>query len=775
MLWSYVKSNLNFYRIHLFFFVITPIILSAIAYASNGEFKLHYIDLLFVFVSGATGTGLTTIDLSSTTPWQQVLLVIIEIIGNQASTHEASPCLIFRPFLRRYFLSHLKYIVAAENEKRPAHAHSLHTALSLQTIRDAMLHRQEPDENPISPWCGAAARPKRGPPRISSDMVRRVDVEPQRINPMGGPSRTASCDGHSSAVPHPAAAQRLSHSDARATSVPRAGSPGPLARGDDDNGGFPSVPQMVARTLRTVFPRLHRRLRKTVTMPRTETLVPRAGRAGTQQPAPSGSVKAVSYLPFRANVGRNSTFRGLTTEQAEELGGLEYRALNALLWIVPLYYFGLLAISFVVIAPYMILPRWHYNFVIPQQHHNINSIWFSAFQVVGAWANTGMSLVDQNMVPFRTAYPMIIFLVVCVLAGNSLFPVFLRFLIWVLIKLSPKESRREQTLAFLLDHPRRCFIYLFPSGQTWLLLSIQLSIDMTIFVFTLTLNLGNPATDAIPVGVRVINAVLAAAAVRSSGFQSISVSTLVPAIQILYLVLMYINIYPIALSVRSTNVWEDKALGIYEEEEESEDVNEIEKQWKSGPQVTIWGKNLLRHARKQLSYDMWWLALSLFLLCIIERDSLMNTDNASWLNIFSLIFEVVSAYGTVGLSLGTPYANYCLSGALHTLSKLIICAVMIRGRHRSLPVALDRAVLLPRELQRQENDPAPPNLAPPEILLLPAEERHNMGTGRAVTIAGRSRTLSFVGDEKKETGLVSAIGQIPVLEDRSKEIGFCSA
>ena len=31
------------------------------------------------------------------------------------------------------------------------------------------------------------------------------------------------------------------------------------------------------------------------------------------------------------------------------------------------------------------------------------------------------------------------------------------------------------------------------------------------------------------------------------------------------------------------------------------------------------------------------------------------------------------------------------------LSKLILCAVMIRGRHRGLPVAIDRAVLLPGE------------------------------------------------------------------------------
>ena len=34
---------------------------------------------------------------------------------------------------------------------------------------------------------------------------------------------------------------------------------------------------------------------------------------------------------------------------------------------------------------------------------------------------------------------------------------------------------------------------------------------------------------------------------------------------------------------------------------------------------------------------------------------------------------------------------------MYTLSKLIICAVMLRGRHRGLPVALDRAVLLPSE------------------------------------------------------------------------------
>ncbi len=42
---------------------------------------------------------------------------------------------------------------------------------------------------------------------------------------------------------------------------------------------------------------------------------------------------------------------------------------------------------------------------------------------------------------------------------------------WILTKLVPPRSQLYETLHFLLDHPRRCFIYLFPSHQTWFLLT----------------------------------------------------------------------------------------------------------------------------------------------------------------------------------------------------------------------------------------------------------------------------------------------------------------
>lgn len=66
---------------------------------------------------------------------------------------------------------------------------------------------------------------------------------------------------------------------------------------------------------------------------------------------------------------------------------------------------------------------------------------------------------------------------------------------------------------------------------------------------------------------------------------------------------------------------------------------------------------------------------------------------------------MVSAYGTVGLSLGYPNVDTSFSGQFHVISKLVIIAMQIRGRHRGLPYALDKAILLPsEEQQRKENE-----------------------------------------------------------------------
>lgn len=244
-------------------------------------------------------------------------------------------------------------------------------------------------------------------------------------------------------------------------------------------------------------------------------------------------------------------------------------------------------------------------------------------------------------------------------------------------------------------------MYLFPSTHTWFLLLVVLTLTLIDWVSFMVLDIGTPDIEALPVGTRIAAGLFQSVAVRAAGFGIVPMNSLAPSVKVLYIIMMYISVYPIAMSVRATNVYEERSLGLFDDDDsDEEDEEEQEASETKGAHAVA--KYVGWHARRQLAFDMWWIALALWLVCIIERGNLNRTDNAEWFNTFNVIFELVSAYGTVGLSLGAGNQNYSLSGELRTLSKLVIIVVMIRGRHRGLPVAIDRAVMLPRDFQEED-------------------------------------------------------------------------
>jgi Trk-type K+ transport system membrane component len=206
---------------------------------------------------------------------------------------------------------------------------------------------------------------------------------------------------------------------------------------------------------------------------------------------------------------------------------------------------------------------------------------------------------------------------------------------------------------------------------------------------------------ALPSGQRALAGLFQSFGVRASGFSIVSLPTLAPACRFLYIIMMYISAYPIAMVVRGTNVYEERSLGVYADRAEQAAAPEP-------AEGEVFSKYLGWHVRQQLAFDIWWLALALLLIDIIEvrrgwvasdrsmtpstqRGGLTDDANFGWFNQFTILFEVVSAYAGVGLSLGIPTQNYAFSGALKTGSKLIIILVMLRGRHRDLPMSIDRA------------------------------------------------------------------------------------
>lgn len=192
-------------------------------------------------------------------------------------------------------------------------------------------------------------------------------------------------------------------------------------------------------------------------------------------------------------------------------------------------------------------------------------------------------------------------------------------------------------------------------------------------------------------GIRILDGLFQAAATRTAGFGIISLTSLHPAIQVSYLIMMYISVFPIAISMRRTNVYEEKSLGVYGYGEEDNDEEN-----QTAPSY------IGAHLRRQLSFDLWYVFLGLFVISIAEGNRLQDASDYNF-QLFNVLFEVVSAYGTVGLSFGYPNVDTSFSGQFNVVSKLVIIAMQIRGRHRGLPYALDRAVLLPSDaLNRHE-------------------------------------------------------------------------
>jgi Trk-type K+ transport system membrane component len=224
--------------------------------------------------------------------------------------------------------------------------------------------------------------------------------------------------------------------------------------------------------------------------------------------------------------------------------------------------------------------------------------------------NLGFTLTPDSMMTFRDAtWPMLI-MTFLAYAGETFYPVFLRLVIWILYKLFPKGSPTHQTLRFLLDHPRRCYMLLFPSGPTWILCGILVAMNLVDVVLIIVLDLNNSAVNDLPIGPRVLAALFQAASARHTGTASFNLAAVNPAVQFSLVVMMYISIFPIAISIRASNTYEERALGVYEHDRPLDESN---------------GKSyVMTHIRNQLSFDLWYVFLGTFFICIAESSRIAD-------------------------------------------------------------------------------------------------------------------------------------------------------
>ncbi|CAG8325809.1 unnamed protein product [Penicillium salamii] len=727
------ELHLNFIFLHYAYIISWAILGSIILYPSG---NIRYIDALFQAAGAATQSGLNTVDLNGLRLYQQIFLYLITCLCTPIFIHSALV------FIRLYwFEKRFQHVVRDARAMR-------RTRSRMDTVTE---DRQSEDVNRAE--LGVSGRPivvirddegdaRDG--RLTDPASKTVD------SGINTPARTASVNSSdedtdtsneprfglgSLKVPthlnpeHHIAFLEKQRKDKGALRIPspreydRGGAPEALeeevdvedeqAQAPDDHTDFanhpegqdqlgplegphitinePDIPR--TRPRGNTFPRLDTRptFRETKDGNETTTLAPTTTkntfkgifRSLTQE----RDLNTAPYLSWNATVTRNSNFVDLTEEQRDELGGIEYRALKTLAVVLITYYVGFHLIGLLSMIGWIMTENKWGDVV---RDAGVGRPWWGIFTAASAFNDLGFTLTPDSMYSFQTAIFPLLMLSFLIIIGNTAFPCMLRLMIWVLSKFTRQGSALWEELKFLLDHPRRCFTLLFPRNATWWLFAILVALNGIDLIFFVILDLKDSAVTALSPGIRVVDGFFQAAATRTAGFGIISLSELHPAIQVSYLIMMYISVFPIAISMRRTNVYEEKSLGIYDAADEDHD------------EETNAPTYIGAHLRRQLSFDLWYVFLGLFIIAISEGGRLQEDTDYSF-QLFTVLFEVVSAYGTVGLSFGYTGVNTSFSGQFNVVSKLVIIAMQVRGRHRGLPYALDRAVLLPSDaLNRHE-------------------------------------------------------------------------
>lgn len=702
--WAWVHRQSTFFRLHLTAFVIIPLILSSVFYACNGRFQISFIDSLFLCYSAMTGTGLATVNLSTLTAFQQAVLWVLMGLGTTTST-SWTMALVRRNFIRQK----CTYVYWSRKNRRPIRTTDIsepqNTGSSAQGPAVApriRINAFTPDTTPNTSrkhtqhFEEFISQSKEDPEILGTGVFSTSPKAENMDLPSPSPTKMLG-DTHSADFASDFLRRRVLTFEEGSVPLPRrtmtvisnASGPFPktvpgVANKYQGLGGFPGPIELAQKATKYLAPEAYKSMSRSLTM------------------QTSGTIELDNDTVIRT--GRNSYFRTdtMSEDDIEKIGGTEYRAMNLLCWLVPAYFVGVQVFTFLIFAPWLSAIKT-YDHVFEAQSRLVSKPWYSAFLVMSAYSGTGLDLCDTAMVPFQEAYPMIFAIIFVLIAGNHGQAILLRFIIWIGSRITKRESELGKTLKFLLDHPRRCYLLLFPSAQTWFLLIVLCCLSVIDWPAFAILDLGLPVLTQLPTGTKVIGGLFQGVAVRASGLTIVAVSELAPAVQFLYIVMMYIAVYPVGMCIRATNVYEEKSLGIFEPPpgELEEDLEQLAVRERVG-------RYLGWHVRQQMSIDIWWLVWGIFVVAICERGNIMNPDKP-YISMFPVMFELVSAFAGIGLSLGFPSNNYSLVGTMTKLSKLVIIIIMIRGRHRGLPVAVDRAVLLPNELVTNRELEVDPN------------------------------------------------------------------
>lgn len=332
-----------------------------------------------------------------------------------------------------------------------------------------------------------------------------------------------------------------------------------------------------------------------------------------------GMMTAASLLAMLVNARLRARSRLLLQTENRALSLGDVRSVAKLVLAVSLAIEG--------IACLLLAARFHFGYEMPWSE----ALWQGLFHAVSAFNNAGFSTWPDNLMRFVADGAVLLPLMLCILIGGLGFPVLHELLL---------RRRRRVRLSL---HAR---------------LTLQLSLLLLVFGFVALLasEWGNPRTlGGLTLDAKLWAAAFASVSARTAGFNSIDIGALNTESLLLHDLLMFIGggSAGTAGGVKLTTVGV-LLLVLWNEIRGHEDVE---------------------YAGRRIAGSAQRLALTVFLMGagVVALALLLIVPMAPGFRFEALLFEVVSAFATVGLSTG-------ITAQLPPAAQLLLIALMFIGR-----------------------------------------------------------------------------------------------
>ncbi|CAF4712429.1 unnamed protein product, partial [Rotaria sp. Silwood2] len=380
-----------------------------------------------------------------------------------------------------------------------------------------------------------------------------------------------------------------------------------------------------------------------------------------------------------------------------------------------------------------------------QGNYSVNPWYISFIVTVTGFNQNGLSPFSDGLSRFVRDIYLNLFVMIVVISGTSFFPFILRNVLLLARRLSPWHHK--VIFDYILMNNHRLSTLLFPSVQTRIYLFVTMLLYIIGVSISLILDLKRDDFAIYSPGIRVLIFIFQTVNTRFAGFQTIDINLLASGTLLVYLLLMAtkpqmlcaldespfeiswlalqakeeanaetdsivnanINLDLPApnnglgstLSASSTGVLPMQQVKRFLRRQSFITKNLAREEFtkptpdddtRSKPRrlqylrarlfLIYFLRSMIQHTVSFIILTRTWLFVFIFLICTIEYRKMAPVD--SNITVFKVIFEIISAFGTVGLSLGYPNVASSFSTVFSPASKTIIVATMLMGRHRGL-------------------------------------------------------------------------------------------